>query len=400
MRLLHTISQLPGKTGSGIFLQELFRVAKEKGYTQGVLAGIPASGYDVHIEGLEHFFPVRFNTPALPFEVVGMSDVMPYPSRTFSSLSDQEVRAYEEAFTEGIHRAIKTFKPDVILGNHLWILSALICKLYPKIPFLCLCHGTDLRQHELAPHLGARVGPWLQGCKQIFALNALQKETIVKRFGIKETAVCVNGSGYDAATFFPTPKPSTPPVHVLYIGKLSNAKGVPSLLRAMERLPFSPDEVTLTCIGGGSGPETEAILAQLSSTPFRALGFVAHETLIEHLHNSHVFVLPSFYEGLPLVVLEALASGLGVVCTDLPGLKEFLGPLPTGAITYVPLPPMATVDVPKEEGLPAFEKALGDALHGAINAQLQGQPLNTDALQHALLSKSWKGVFERLEAYM
>lgn len=400
MRILHTISQLPGKTGSGIFLQELFRIGKEKGYTQGVLAGIPALGYDIHIEGLEHFFPVRFNTPLLPFDVVGMSDVMPYPSRTFSSLTPTEIDAYEAAFTEAIHHAVANFKPDVILGNHLWILSALVRKLYPHIPFLCLCHGTDLRQGELAPHLGVHEKPWLRECTQIFALNEPQKKTIMERFNISDARVSVNGSGYDAAKFFPTPKPTSPPVKVLYIGKLSNAKGVPSLLRAMERLPFLPHEVTLTCIGGGSGPETEAILAHLATTPFRALGFVSHETLITHLRTSHVFVLPSFYEGLPLVVLEALASGLRVVCTDLPGLEPFLGPLPKGAMAYVPLPPMASVDVPKPEGLDAFEEALARALEMNIRAVLVGETLDEKGVQHALLPKSWKGLFERIEAYM
>jgi glycosyltransferase involved in cell wall biosynthesis len=404
MRILHTISQFPGKTGSGVFLQELFKIGREKGHTQAILAGVPREGLNEPIVGLEAFYPVTFNTPELPFDIVGMSDVMPYPSRTFSSLNDTELQLYASAFERVIHDALQTFKPDIIIANHLWLLSGYLRKLYPNIPLLCLCHGTDLRQFELAPKVGEKVRALLQGCRKIFALNPQQKATIQTRFNVPEADVIVSGSGYDPATFFFTKKPPKPPVKLLYIGKLSNAKGVPALLRAMEQLPFNKEVVELTCIGGGSGKETDAIKRHIStsSATIHALGFVPHDTLLTYLRESHIFVLPSFYEGLPLVVLEALASGLRVVCTDLPGLANFLGDevMHQGAISYIPLPSMETIDTPSSAALPHFEQTLAHALHAAIVAELSHKSLDYVALEHSLASKTWRGLFERLEVYM
>ena len=42
------------------------------------------------------------------------------------------------------------------------------------------------------------------------------------------------------------------------------------------------------------------------------------------MNQSDVFVLPSFYEGLPLVIIEALACGTYVICTDLPGIRNWI----------------------------------------------------------------------------
>ena len=54
-------------------------------------------------------------------------------------------------------------------------------------------------------------------------------------------------------------------------------------------------------------------------------GAVPQKKLAEILRHSHILVLPSFFEGLPLVILEGLASGCRVVATDLPGAEELLG---------------------------------------------------------------------------
>lgn len=43
------------------------------------------------------------------------------------------------------------------------------------------------------------------------------------------------------------------------------------------------------------------------------------------LKHSDIFILPSFFEGLPLVIIEALASGIKVITTDLPRLDDFVG---------------------------------------------------------------------------
>ena len=63
--------------------------------------------------------------------------------------------------------------------------------------------------------------------------------------------------------------------------------------------------------------------------------------------SSDVFVLPSFYEGLPLVTIEALACGCKVVATDLPGVRPWMeAMLPGAPVTWVASPRMTDVDTP------------------------------------------------------
>jgi glycosyltransferase involved in cell wall biosynthesis len=406
MRILHTLAQRPGKTGSGVFLQELFAAGYKKGYTQAVLAGIPQTQTEPNVDNLEekNFFPVYFESESLPFPVVGMSDVMPYSSTKYSDLDEKMLSAYKEAFTLKIKEAVESFKPDVVISNHLWFMSALIKELYPDLKVLCLCHGTDLRQAELSPNIFKIVKQNITKCNVAFALNEVQKQTIIQKYGFEEDRVVVSGTGYDPSIFFQTPKPKPTPVKIVYVGKMSNAKGVPHLLEAFESLAYKKDVVTLVLIGGGVGKESKDIQKKISSmkTGVKYLGFVEQEELVGSFHNSHIFILPSFFEGLPLVVIEALACGMRVISTQLPGLREFLGRNfeDIGAISYIDLPKMKSVDKPLDKEVSNFEKAIAQALKKQIEAVLKHKEIDKQILEKNLEDKTWMGLFERLELYM
>lgn len=406
MRILHALAQRPGRTGSGVFLQELFAAGFKKGYEQAVLAGIPQSQKESNIDNLkeENFFPIYFESKNLPYPVVGMSDVMPYNSTKYSDINEDMLCQYIDAFSLKIKEAVESFKPDVIISNHLWLMSSLIKKLYPDLKVLCLCHGTDLRQAELSANLFEIVKQNITKCDIAFALNEVQKKTIIEKYGFEETRVVVSGTGYDPSVFFQTPKPKTPPVKIIYVGKMSNAKGVPHLLNAFESLDYNKNKVSLSLIGGGTGEESEDIQKKISSmkTDVKYLGFVEQKELVDNFHNSHIFILPSFFEGLPLVIIEALACGMRVISTRLPGLKEFLGKNfeDIGAISYVNLPNMKSVDKPIDEEVSSFEKDIAQALKNQIEAVLESKEIDKQSLEKNLEDKTWKGLFERLEVYM
>lgn len=77
MRILNISAQKPDSTGSGVYLAEMVRCELSAGHAAAVVAGVDASDEPTLPEGAEPYF-VRFNTEALPFNVCGMSDVMPY----------------------------------------------------------------------------------------------------------------------------------------------------------------------------------------------------------------------------------------------------------------------------------------------------------------------------------
>ena len=77
MRILNISAQKLDSTGSGVYLAEMVRCELSAGHAAAVGAGVDAADEPTLPEGAEPYF-VRFNTEALPFNVCGMSDVMPY----------------------------------------------------------------------------------------------------------------------------------------------------------------------------------------------------------------------------------------------------------------------------------------------------------------------------------
>ena len=88
--------------------------------------------------------------------------------------------------------------------------------------------------------------------------------------------------------------------------------------------------------------------------------------LAKLMRRCSVCVLPSFYEGLPLVLIEALACGCRLIATSLPGIKEQLAPRLGSALELVPLPKLKGIDTPSPEGLAAFVDDLTTAIETAI----------------------------------
>ena len=134
-----------------------------------------------------------------------------------------------------------------------------------------------------------------------------------------------------------------------------------SLLRALSLLQ-APERFTLTLAGGyGDQAEYDAIRALAAEAPCPVLfpGKLSQAELAREMNESDVFVLPSFYEGLPLVLIEAMACGLNCVCTDLPGIRPWLDArLPGHGVVFVAPPAMHNQDEPE----PKVSRALSGSL--------------------------------------
>lgn len=398
MKILHLLSQKPEATGSGIYIQAMIREAARRGHENYLLAGVaPGEGPQPDGLGASAAEFVRFEGGDLPFPVVGMSDVMPYPSRRFADLSPPEVEAYEWIFADRLLDVVAKFQPQIIHSHHLWLLTAVARQMLPHLPLVATCHGSDLRQFHFCPHLRPRV---LAGCRELeglMALSGAQKQDIIRLYDIPGDRIEVVGAGYNEAWFRPRPKPAPDPVHVVYAGKLSRAKGVPWLLRALQDLRRLPWRLDL--IGGGSGREQDEILELAAALEDRVQvwGPRSQEQLARLMGQAHLVALPSFFEGLPLVVLEALASGCRVVTTALPGVLEVLGGYDTEAISMVSPPRLLGQDTPHPEDEAGFVRDLAGALERQILAAREALEVDRQAVAELLDYYSWPQVFARVE---
>ncbi|WP_122893937.1 glycosyltransferase family 4 protein [Arcobacter peruensis] len=404
MRILHALAQRPGKTGSGVFLQQLFKTGFEKNYEQAVLAGVPIYEQDPGIDNLDlkNFYPVLFETKELDFPVVGMSDVMPYSSTKYSSLDQNMFKAYEKAFKKIIKKAVEDFKPDVVICNHIWLLCTFIKDLYPDLKVLVLCHGTDLRQLERSPMLVPIVKDKVPKCDYLFALNSAQEKEIKELYDLKENQVITSGSGYNPEMFFPIKRDKNKKIKIAYIGKICNYKGVPNLLNAIDKSK-NYENFELNLIGHGNVEESVEIIDSIKArkTQINYLGAIAQDELAKFLRSCDIFILPSFFEGLPLVVIEALASGAKVICTNLPGLDDFLGEdlKDLKAIRYIKMPRLKNVDTPFSEDIEGFEEDILKNIDGVCQEIVDNQEYKIDEVIKTLEDKTWHGLFYRLAKY-
>ena len=401
MKILHVLAQKPGQTGSGVFLNSLVQQAAKRGYEQSVVIGIPRCEEVDFPIGVK-VFPVYFETDELPFHVVGMSNEMPYRSTRYCDMTTEMVITWKKAFARQLQTAVTQSKPDIILSHHVWVLSVFTKELFPKIPVLAIAHGTGLRQLEQSPELAEYVK---QGCRKldlILALNETQKELIAEKFCYPIEKIVVTGAGYNSDIFYQEPKVAHDNVKIIYVGKLSKAKGVEILLKAIERIKI--ESVAFTLIGSASKYETASIMEQSAET-FHSImftGALPQVELAEMMRQSDILVLPSFYEGMPLVIIEAIACGLNIVTTELPGIRKFLGEefCLSDFISFVPLPRLEHCDCPLEQDLEKFEVFLKTALESQIFHIANHHYLPTDLIDRTVRQWNWESIFQRIEKQM
>lgn len=120
------------------------------------------------------------------------------------------------------------------------------------------------------------------------------------------------------------PYGSERPVRLLTVGSLIPRKGIDQIIQALNSLSDEP--VTLEIVGTGPEQRSLQTLARRLSVNDRITfaGQVEPEQIIEVLLNADIFVLASHSEGRPNVVLEAMATGLPVVATDIEGTRELV----------------------------------------------------------------------------
>lgn len=398
--VIHVLSQRPLLTGSGITLDSLVRLGAVAGWDQCAVVGTPADDPSPAVGGLpsERVHPLSFGTETLPFALPGMSDVMPYASSRFSSLSATQLTAYRRGWSDHLGRVAARERPDLIHVHHAWILASLIKDLFPGIPVVTHCHATGLRQLELCPHLAAEVRLGLRRNELFLALHEGEGARLAAALDLPPNRVRVVGAGYREDLFHADGREGPADGELIYVGKYSSAKGLPWLLDAVQELGDGGRRVRLHVAGGGSGSEARALEERMRGLEGLVVlhGSLSQAELASLMRRCAVCVLPSFYEGLPLVLVEAAACGCRLVATELEGIVRTLAPQLGGVLELVQVPRLAGVDSPLKEDLPDFVQRLRKALDRSLEAAsgFAAEAVATNALRPF----TWSAVFDRVEA--
>lgn len=137
--------------------------------------------------------------------------------------------------------------------------------------------------------------------------------------------VVINGVPEPSHRAPPAREAGGDPLRLLFVGNLSARKGVPELLRALALSPLAQMPLRLTLAGGGDVQAFRAIAAALGlGERVHFEGWADQRRVAQLMSESDLLVLPSYDEGLPLVILEALACGVPVVCTPVGEIPHLL----------------------------------------------------------------------------
>jgi colanic acid/amylovoran biosynthesis glycosyltransferase len=160
-------------------------------------------------------------------------------------------------------------------------------------------------------------------CIGDYCRSQLMKLVEAEQWAKLEIVHCgVDPSAYDVPDRHERPGP----LHVLCVGRLVADKGHGVLLDALATLRDQGVEVRATF--AGDGPERGALERQAAQLRLGAgisfEGLVSQERLRDLYSAADVFCLPSFAEGVPVVLMEAMATGLPVVSTRVTGIPELV----------------------------------------------------------------------------
>ena len=400
MKILHILAQLPVKTGSGVYFTNVIDGLKEYRDIEQACVYATTSDYDINILDRKNQFEVVFESENLPFSIVGMSDIMPYPNTLYHNMTDEMFGQWKKEFLKQLNLAKNNFNPDVILTHHLWILSSMAREVFSDKKVVAVCHNTDIRQARQNESLKKKHIHSLKDVDNVLALSNRQFKDIEEVFGISEEKIIDIGAGYNEKIFYPPEHyPEKEKVELVYAGKFDDSKGFYELIKAFRKIEENDDSVTIDLIGNITEQNRERIKKEVgNSKNINVYNAVSQKELADIMRTKDIFILPSYFEGLGLIAVEALGSGLRVVATKIDGLIELLGKELNidEIIEYVDMPTIYDTDKAVEEEKPAFVLRLADKIENMIKRTREKREIDK-ALIEKIQKKSWKSKIEDIK---
>lgn len=267
---------------------------------------------------------------------------------------------------------------DLIHAN--WTMSAAAAWVTSgshRRPFIVTVQGSDVFESERIAVLKYLNRAILKRCRRVLALSRSLADATIG-LGVPGDKVEVVPNGVDTQRF--TPSLSSREPLVLAVGSLIERKGMRYLIQAMANvLPALPD---FKLVIVGEGPQLQSLLTLARSIGLAdrisITGYQTHQQVSAWMQRASLFILPSLEEGLGVVLLEALASGVPCVATQVGGIPDVIT-ADTGSL------------VPA-----ADSEALGRAISTLLNDPNRLERMRHNARQRAIEHYDWSIIAARL----
>ena len=223
-----------------------------------------------------------------------------------------------------------------LAGVHVNVAERLSLFRKGAIVVLCRALGIPVVLHLHAaklPYFYKKMPRMLQGLTRwIFSLPASclvlgdrEREFVVKDLKVPASQVEIIINGVPEPVYARRTSEANRPPQVLFVGNLSERKGVSDFLQSLALPGFESLALQVTLAGGGDVPFYQAAAQQFGIDGFvRFTGWTDQQQVAQLMAQADVLVLPSYDEGLPLVILEALANRVAVICTPVGEIPSLL----------------------------------------------------------------------------
>jgi starch synthase len=311
-----------------------------------------------------------------------------------------------------------------IVHSHTWYANGAghLASLLGGVPHVLTAHSLEPLRPWKADQLGGgyRVSSWIErtayeSAAGVIAVSAGMRDDVLRVYPfVDPDAVRVVHNGIDVKKWRPPlPEereaadaivrgygidPSRPAV--VFIGRVTRQKGLPYLLKAVERLP--DDVQVVLCAGAPDTPEFGAeVSATVASLQERRTGVILIEKMLPRneviavLDACTVMACPSIYEPLGIVNLEAMALGLPVVATATGGIPEVVVNDVTG--TLVPID-QAHDGTGTPVDAERFSADLADALEHMLADLQKASRMGEAGRERATRDFSWDAIADRTVA--
>ncbi|RBP77899.1 glycosyltransferase involved in cell wall biosynthesis [Rhodobacter sp. 140A] len=243
--------------------------------------------------------------------------------------------------------AVRDFAPDILIFHSTFSLGVMALLRALRVPgvYVYIPHGWARLRYTEAPSK-ARIVSAVEGRLSDFAdlvLNISKNDkALAEAHGYRGRHIVIENALADL-TQAPGPAPfkeTAGQIDLLFIGRFDRQKGLDILLEAFPAAQARNPALHLHVVGAsvlGEGNDTA------SNHPAITFHFwVPPERIADYYAHADMLVMPSRWEGLPMVLIEALRAGTPVMLSDTSGMGELIDPGAGGAEAGIAVPPEAT----------------------------------------------------------
>lgn len=252
---------------------------------------------------------------------------------------------------------------------------AMMCRAMGGPPYSFTAHGPDEFFEPIHNSLGLKVAnAAFVACISHFCRSQVMifsEPEHWDRLGIVHCGVHPERYGRTEPGLGPEPEPERAPgaMHLVYVARLTPLKGGRPLIAAMAALRESHPNIRLTVVGDGPDRAHLEAAARPLGDAVRFAGYLSQDEVAEVLADADAFCLPSFAEGVPVSLMEAMAAGLPVIASRITGIPELIEDGASGLLIPASDTRALTRAIARLADDPDLRRRMGDAGRAQVRAE-------------------------------